>query len=101
MAYVVEHVGHEDPLAVLERRRLGEAKVLNRIRRAPGRIDPVRPRLKEVVLKVQLIQQHEPPSIAQIRELSEPVEIPWVEACQVVLAQPVPRAALAAARPGL
>ena len=61
----------------------------------------MRASLDDVVLKIILMEQHQPARVANPSELPEARPIPRVEFRQIIFAQAVPRRALAAAREGL
>ena len=98
MGYIVKLFRHENPLVSCEWRRFGKTGMVDVVCRAPGAIHPMRTGFEDVVLKIILIEQHQPALIANIGKFFEPRPIPRIEFRQVVAAEAVPSRALAAAR---
>ena len=71
--------------------------MVNIVGLTPGTVDPVGTRLKDIVLEIHLIDDHDTLWSCFLCQFVHTAEVPWVELCEVIPAQSVPGLPLSAA----
>ncbi len=88
-----------DMVAGFDRRRFGQACIVDVVSGSPRVVHPVRRNFQQVMRVVDVVVEHQTVRIHQLAELFEALVIPGIELREVELTQPVGGGSRTAARP--